>query len=71
MKPKTISKKMILNKRSVANLSMYEKGMAKGGNSYPTHCGCPAYTMYGDTCWDTCTKPAPSMLCCDTNYLSC
>jgi len=50
MKKKNSSKKLILSKETIANLSDIEKNMIKGGTGYPTErvCGI-SKTMYNDT----------------------
>jgi rubrerythrin len=69
MKPKKLSKRLELNKKTIANLSPEMQKLVKGGDLYT----CPAcgYTCDGYyTCDETCTCPPETYTCntrCNSN----
>jgi hypothetical protein len=66
MKKKTINKKMLLNKQTIANLGDEQMDRVKGGKP-PT-----SFTTFTCTCWHTdldenCPTTSRNLLLCDTD----
>jgi hypothetical protein len=57
MKPKPLSKKLILNKVSISNLEMRE---VKGMGTIYTDPNELCYTMYKDLCWSDAPQYCPT-----------
>jgi hypothetical protein len=64
MKTKKFSRKLFLNKKTVANLDEKAMGSAKGGASFYSDCTCDPET---ESCQTWCFIPV-SLCVCPTNY---
>jgi hypothetical protein len=79
MKTKKFSKRLALNKKTIANLSGEMQKLVKGGDFTCPGCGytCPGYeTCYtcGETCGETCPATCTYATCdsyCDTDCAPC